>query len=105
MGNWYVKNYLDSQMKGKMASQNIVRLSKQVLMAPGPGVGLEAVAPRLEIRQSNYNALINLCHLCPTPPPPPQKQEKLYQRCLPAQKIPGTTLAIPSFFSSYFMPC
>ena len=33
MGNWDAKKYLDGQMKGKVAGQNILGLPKQILMA------------------------------------------------------------------------
>ena len=32
MGNWHTKKYLDSQTKGKIGSQNILGLAKQILM-------------------------------------------------------------------------
>ena len=33
MGNWHAKKYLDGQVKGKIASQNILGFPKQFLMA------------------------------------------------------------------------
>ena len=33
MGNWHARKHLDGQTKRKIASQNILRLPKQILMA------------------------------------------------------------------------
>ena len=33
MGNWHAKKYFDGEMKEKMASQNVLGLGKEILMA------------------------------------------------------------------------